>query len=72
MASVLMNAVLALFLASAPLASGFSSSMPRQMRLTSACATVADAPTEAADLKLDLTEPKFPEQCEFAGISLSR
>jgi len=41
--------------------------MPQRLHLIAPRATTTTEP-----LKLDLTEPKFPEQCEFAGISLSR
>ena len=70
------NVVLALCLLSlATLTTGFRTAMPRRMMRSQSRLRVATAAPEKAaitPLKLDLVEPKFPEQCEFAGISLSR
>lgn len=41
------------------------------VRRSSALSMVASPPKES-DFKLDLTEPVFPEVCEYAGITLSR
>ena len=50
---------------------GMLGNAPRPAVMRSSTPTMAvSAPT--SDLKMDLIEPKFPEVCEFAGITLSR